>query len=86
MIMTLKQVLKKLIELQELAWQGDDLMDQEVLFEVQDKLSALTLEVAQSTKDDKVTKALVDKFPWLYELCDNFMDHEKLLTVMLPPV
>ncbi len=64
--MTKNQVFDKLVELQELVWKGDDLMDQEVLFDVQDKLSELTLEVAKWIGNTKC-KVLVDKFPYLYK-------------------
>lgn len=37
---------EKLEKIQELLWKNDDLMDQDTLFELQDKVAELILEVA----------------------------------------
>lgn len=56
---------EKLKEIQELIWKNDDLMDQDTLFELQDKIANLTLEVAQ--KEGKVEQLIKD-FKWLYSV------------------
>ncbi len=53
---------KRLVEIQSLVWKGDDLMNQEDLFALQDKLGELLLDVA--TPNQKIV--LAAKFPWLY--------------------
>ena len=55
----------ELKEIQKLIFKGDDLMDQETLFELQDRITELTLQVAQ--KENK-TDDLVKSFPWLYKV------------------
>lgn len=55
----------KLKEIQRLVWKGDDRMDQEDLFELQEKIADLTLEVAQ--KEGK-TEQLLKDFKWLYSV------------------
>jgi len=61
--MTLKEVYTELKELQKMVWSSDDLMDQETLFAVQDKLADITLNVAVAARQ---SKDLVKEFPWLY--------------------
>lgn len=56
---------EKLKEIQKLIWKNDDLMDQDTLFELQDKIANLTLEVAQ--KEGKVEQLIKD-FKWLYSV------------------
>ena len=57
---------EKLEQIQELLWKNDDRIDQETLFDVQDKFAKLILEVA--VKDGtKTVDRLVKKFPYLYE-------------------
>lgn len=51
--------------IQKLLWKHDDLIEQEDLFAVQDKISELILKVAQ--KENK-TDDLVKSFPWLYDV------------------
>jgi CxxC motif-containing protein len=58
------QMYSQLKELQKLAWKSDDRMDQETLFELQDKLAELTLQAA--IKEGK-TADLQKAFPFLYE-------------------
>ena len=55
---------EKLLKILELVWQDDDMMNQDTLFELQDELSILALEVAIA--EGKQAK-LINKFPWLYE-------------------
>ena len=54
---------EKIEKIQEMLWRNDDLMDQETLFELQDYVADLALEVANN--ENKVNR-LVTKFPWLY--------------------
>ena len=54
----------KLKEIQKLIFKGDDRMDQDDLFELQEKIAELTLEVAQ--KEEK-TEQLIKDFKWLYD-------------------
>lgn len=56
---------EKLEKIQELLWRNDDLMDQDTLFELQDKVAELILEVA-GKEGPKTVDRLVAKFPWLY--------------------
>jgi hypothetical protein len=55
---------EKLKEIQKLIFKGDDRMDQDDLFELQEKIAELTLEVAQ--KEEK-TEQLIKDFKWLYD-------------------
>lgn len=55
---------KELSDIQRLLWKNDDYMDQETLFELQEKMAELVLNVA--IKEHKITELLVE-FPWLYE-------------------
>ena len=53
-----------MIKILKLVWHDDDMLSQEILFELQDELSKLTLEVAIAEgKQAKLPKA----FPWLFE-------------------
>jgi len=61
------EVFTALCEIQKLAWADDDCMEQDTLFELQEKLSALTLSVAGKVSPKAVDK-LVAEFPWLYEV------------------
>ena len=54
---------EKLKEIQQLLWKNDDLMDQDTLFELQDKFAKLTLEIAE--KENKI-EDLIETFSWLY--------------------
>ena len=58
-------IFDKLCAVQKLAWDGDDIMDQETLFELQDKLAEISLSFASKISPQKVDK-LVEQFPWLY--------------------
>ena len=59
------EIFNTVVEIQELLWSGDDLMDQENLFLLQDKIAVFALKLADS---EKKQKDLVNKFPWLYTL------------------
>ena len=58
---------EELKEIQNLLWKHDDLMDQETLFKLQDKVADLTLKVARS--EGRIVD-LVDSFKWLYGVED----------------
>lgn len=62
--MTMTEVYAKLVELQRILWEGDDLMSQDTLFEAQELVANLTLEVCFAA--GKNGEELVEKFPWLY--------------------
>jgi hypothetical protein len=53
----------KIKEIQKLAWNGDDRIDQDALFELQEKIAYLALEIAQ--KENK-TDDLIENFKYLY--------------------
>ena len=53
----------KLEKILELLWRDDDRMDQDTLFELQDYVANVALEVAE---DEGMVDQLVAKFPWLY--------------------
>jgi len=59
-----KTMYNKLRDIQKLIFKGDDRMDQDDLFELQEKIAELTLEVAQ--KEEK-TEQLIKDFKWLYD-------------------
>lgn len=59
-----RKLYPKLKAIQKLVWTNDDMMDQETLFELQDKLGRLLLQVAA---DENKTDDLVKSFPWLYK-------------------
>ena len=54
----------KLKKIQKLLWESDDRMDQETLFELQDYVAGVILDVAE--QEGKTTD-LVKSFPWLYK-------------------
>lgn len=58
-------IYKQVVKIQELIWQDDDCIEQENLFEVQELIAKLALDIA--TKEHKVEE-LVKQFPYLYEL------------------
>ena len=55
---------KDIAEIQKLIWMGDDMIDQDNLFEVQDKIASLALRIAE---DEKCVGTLVKEFPFLYK-------------------
>lgn len=65
--MTKEKIYEQLKHCLCLAWQDDDLMRQETLFDLQEQLANLTLAVAQ----DMGNAALIDlcaSFPYLYSM------------------
>jgi hypothetical protein len=54
----------KLKKIQELLWKDDDMMNQSTLFELQENMAKLLLEVAQT---EGKTKDLIKSFPFLYQ-------------------
>lgn len=60
----MEKVYDDLKQIQKLLWLDDDRMDQDTLFEVQDKMSAVLLFVAKNAKKEK---DLIVSFPWLYK-------------------
>ena len=63
--MKLEDIYEKVVTLQTIAWRGDDLMEQDDLCELQDKLATLALDLA---KEVGKGVELVKKFPWLYRV------------------
>jgi hypothetical protein len=61
------KIFEKLVEIQKTVWRGDDLIDQEDLFELQDQIANLTLEVSKDV-GKAAEKWLSETFPWLYKL------------------
>lgn len=59
-----KSLYEELIDIQKLLWRDDDMMEQDTLFEVQDKFANILLMIAN--KAGKVDE-LVKTFPWIYE-------------------
>jgi len=54
---------KSICEIQKIAWRDDDCMNQDTLFELQDKIAQLALRIASA--EHKVDD-LVSAFPWIY--------------------
>ena len=62
---SIEDIYNDLREIQNLVWQSDDLMSQDTLFEIQDKLADLMLKVAISAgKEENLARS----FPWLYRI------------------
>ncbi len=59
------EIYNKVKEIQSLIFKDDDRMDQDTLFELQEKIALLTLQVAQ--KEGK-TEDLIKSFKWLYDV------------------
>lgn len=55
----------ELKEILKLSFKDDDRIDQDTLFDLQDRITDLTLRIAQ--KENK-TDDLVKSFPWLYQV------------------
>jgi ribulose 1,5-bisphosphate carboxylase large subunit-like protein len=51
-------------EIQKLVWKDDDLILQETLFELQDRIAVLALIIA---KNENKTGDLINSFSWLYK-------------------
>jgi|BioPla2DNA2_1021312.scaffolds.fasta_scaffold356104_2 hypothetical protein len=60
-----KIMYNELKEILKLSFKDDDRMDQDTLFDLQDRITDLTLRIAQ--KENK-TDDLVKSFPWLYQV------------------
>lgn len=54
---------EQLKEIQKLIFKDDDLMQQDTLFDLQEKIALLTLQVAQH---EGKTEDLIKSFKWLY--------------------
>lgn len=65
--MTKQDIYDRLKKIQTIAWRGDDLMEQEDLFQLQGQLADLVLMVAQDLGDDML-QDLVRSFPYLYSI------------------
>ena len=63
--MKMSEVYEEVKELGKLAYEADDLMSQDTLFEMQDKLAALMLHLAVAAHKEK---DLVENFPYLYTM------------------
>lgn len=61
----MENVTEKLVEIQKLLWKNDDLISQDDLFTLQDKISDLTLE---SAKEEGKVDLLVKEFPYIYKI------------------
>lgn len=59
----MKNMYEKLEAIQEILWRNDDMIMQEDLFEAQEKLADLLLEVAV---EEGKAEALAKKYPFLY--------------------
>ena len=57
------EIYEKLKDIQHLVWKNDDLMDQGTLFELQDELIHLVLQVAVDCHKEN---DLIKSFPFLY--------------------
>ena len=64
--MTKQEIYKELKTINALAWEDDDLMMQETLFELQDRIANLLLVVAQDIGNTALND-LCDTFPYLYK-------------------
>ena len=64
--MTMRDIYKELKEIQLLAWAEDDMMTQDTLFALQDRLATVLLEVAKNCGAKEMTD-LVRSFPFLYQ-------------------
>ena len=58
---------EELEKIQEMLWRDDDMMAQETLFELQDYVAELLLDVANK-QGPKTVDRLVAKFPFLYQV------------------
>lgn len=63
--MTKHKLYNELKDINKLAWRDDDLMRQETLFELQEKLAEILLSVARDC-GETAQNDLVKSFPWLY--------------------
>lgn len=56
-------IFNKLMEIQDLIWEEDDMLSQESLFEVQNITAKLVLNLANDLEKGSI---LIEKYPWLY--------------------
>ena len=61
--MTKQYLYNELKRIQSIVWQDDDMMTQDTLFDVQERLADLTLKAAN---DIGKAEELAADFPWLY--------------------
>lgn len=59
----MKKLYQKIVNIQNLLWKNDDLIDQDDLFDLQDKIAEIALIIAEN---ENHTEDLVKRFPWLY--------------------
>jgi len=59
-----EEIFNQLITAQNILWRGDDRINQEDLFELQDFMAELVLKVAKDVKREDV---LLKEFSWLYK-------------------
>jgi len=65
--MTKQEIFEQLKGIQTLAWKQDDWMEQESLFDLQERVANLTLAVAQDIGNTAL-KDLCKTFPYLYSV------------------
>lgn len=65
--MTKQDIFNELIIINTLAWQDDDIMRQETLFDVQEKVANLLLAVAQDIGNPAL-RVICKAFPYLYSM------------------
>ena len=65
--MTKEKIFEELKALNALAWEHDDLMTQETLFDLQEKLANLLLAVAQDM-GNAALRDICKAFPYLYSI------------------
>lgn len=65
--MTKELIFEELMKINALAWQDDDLMRQETLFDVQERVANLLLAVAQDIGSPAL-RVICEAFPYLYSM------------------
>ena len=60
----LKKLYKEVKKANKMLWVSDDMIDQDTLFDLQDKLAEINLEIAKPIME---VENLVKTFPWLYK-------------------
>ncbi|MBQ9603845.1 MAG: hypothetical protein IJR45_00370 [Firmicutes bacterium] len=59
----MRKLYTRIVNIQKLIWKIDDILDQNDLFDLQEKIADLALAIAEN---ENKTDDLVEKFPWLY--------------------
>lgn len=59
----MRKLYTRIVNIQKLIWKNDDILDQNDLFDLQEKIADLALAIAEN---ENKTDDLVEKFPWLY--------------------